>query len=137
MFKKITVLMMATVVVSLCFATGCMTTSKVNQLMDVPVNSNTGGSLSSAQVRKAILAAATKRGWVARELSPGVITATLAARGHKVVVDIPYSGSSFSIIYKNSENLDYNSADNTIHGKYNSWVANLRHDIDARLGQIR
>ena len=137
MSKKITTVMLAVLVASLLLVTGCFRQNQLNELVDLPVNSNTGGSLSASQVKKAIVEGAAKRNWVTRELSSGVITATLTVRSHVATVDIPYNGSNYSIVYKNSENLDYNADKGTIHNQYNNWVNYLKHDINLALSQIK
>lgn len=103
----------------------------------LPVRGATGQALEAAQVRQAILNGAKDKGWIARELSPGVITASLAVRNHLAEVEIPYSGTSYSIIYKSSSNLDYKASDQTIHNQYNNWVDYLRQAIDARLAEMK
>lgn len=91
---------------------------------------------SAEEVRKAIIAAGGGLGWVMKEQSPGLIVGTLALRVHLVVVEIPYTSTSFSIRYKDSQNLKYNAADKTIHANYNSWVQNLHNAIVARLSSL-
>ena len=68
-----------------------------------------------------------------KEQSPGLIVATLTLRDHLAVVEIPYSATSFSIRYKDSQNLRYNADDRSIHSNYNGWVQNLNNAILAGL----
>ncbi len=83
--------------------------------------------LKLAQVRTAILAAGISLGWTMAEVKPGLIQATLNLRKHTAVVDIPYSETKYSIIFKSSINLD--EKDGKIHKNYNSWVQNLSKKI--------
>lgn len=136
MTKKLT-LLSAILVLSLMLVPGCMRQASLLNPSNLPVVSATGQSLSEAQVKQAILAGAKDKGWIARELSPGVISASLAVRSHLAEVEIPYSGSSYSIRYKNSSNLDYKAGDQTIHNQYNNWVNYLRQAIDARLAEMK
>lgn len=136
MTKKV-FLLSAFMIMSLTLATGCMRQATLQNPTNLPVSSAIGQSLGEAQVKQAILAAAKEKGWVARELSPGVISASLAVRSHMAEVQIPYSGSNYSIIYKNSSNLDYKASDQTIHNQYNNWVNYLRQAIDARLAEMK
>ena len=136
MSKKL-FLLSALMIMSLVLVTGCMRQAALQNPTNLPVSSATGQSLKEAQVKQAILAAAKEKGWVARELTPGVISASLAVRSHLAEVEIPYSGSSYSILYKNSSNLDYKAGDQTIHNQYNNWVNYLRQAIDARLAEIK
>lgn len=88
---------------------------------------------SPEHVKKTILIAGASLGWVMKEQSPGLIVATLTLRDHLAVVEIPYSATSFSIRYKDSQNLKYNADDRSIHSNYNGWVQNLNNAILAGL----
>ena len=83
------------------------------------------------QVKQAIFSAAQERGWVPRVIRPGLIEATILVRDHKAVVEIPYTGTDYSIVYKSSENLRYRNG--TIHWNYNSWIAKLSKSIQYKL----
>lgn len=65
---------------------------------------------------------------------PGYIVATLHLREHEAVVDIIYDTQSYSILYKSSQNLQYNETNRTIHKNYNSWIRNLNVSIQRELG---
>lgn len=87
------------------------------------------------QVGEAIIEAGTKRGWSMTEVEPGLIRGEILVRGkHKVAVNIPYDADSFSILYLSSENMNYQLRDGQprIHPKYNSWIKNLKSDIEKR-----
>ena len=43
---------------------------------------------------------------------------------------------SYSIDYKNSLNLKYDSTKNTIHKNYNGWIQNLDNAIQVQLSQF-
>ena len=87
--------------------------------------------LQVAQVKTAIMFAGTSLGWKMAEVSPGLIQGTLNLRKHTAVVDIPYSATKYSIVYKSSINLD--EKDGHIHKNYNSWVQNLSNKIGGEL----
>jgi hypothetical protein len=57
----------------------------------------------------------------------GVINAKLSLRTHVAVVDVRYSATSYSIVYRDSTNLDYRG--DQIHKNYNGWIQNLDRDI--------
>ena len=135
--KKAYFLLSALTIMCLCLAVGCMRQAQLQNPKGIPVRSATGQSLSEAQVKQAIFAGAKDKGWVARELSPGLITASLAVRNHLAEVEIPYNGTSYSIIYKSSTNLDYKAKDQTIHNQYNNWVNYLRTAIDGRMAEMK
>ncbi len=87
--------------------------------------------LQVAQVKTAIMFAGTSLGWKMAEVGPGLIQGTLNLRKHTAVVDIPYSATKYSIVYKSSINLD--EKDGHIHKNYNSWVQNLSNKIGGEL----
>jgi len=90
---------------------------------------NAPKSATAAQVENAIKRAGGSLGWHMKEIAPGHLEARLPVRAHVAVVDIFYNNKDFSIKYKNSTNLKYDKADNTIHSNYNGWVQNLQNAI--------
>ncbi len=103
--------------------------------------------LTAEEVQKGIREAAAKLGWRVEPGEPGHIIATLQVRQHTAVVDIAYSQTSYSIVYKDSTNLDYGvqttsgieqgkivtSKRSVIHANYNKWVQQLNDAIFRRL----
>ncbi len=97
--------------------------------------------LTADEVQKGIRDAAGKLGWRVEPGDPGHIIATLVVRNqHTAVVDIAYSATSYSIVYKSSINLDYGepampvsdkygktvvAKTPVIHPNYNKWVQQL------------
>ncbi|RDX36283.1 hypothetical protein DZA50_04230 [Kangiella sp. HD9-110m-PIT-SAG07] len=79
-------------------------------------------------IRLSILRAGQVLGWKMDTVKPGLIRGTLHLRAHTAVVDIPYSLTDYSIIYVDSNNLDYDG--HSIHRSYPRWVNNLRAKID-------
>ena len=79
--------------------------------------------LTQDQVKGAIVRAGTGLGWIMRDAGPGKLNGTLILRTHTAEVEIPYSASSYSIIYKSSINLQ--EAGGNIHRNYNGWIQNL------------
>jgi hypothetical protein len=92
-------------------------------------------SATIEQVGQAIERAATGLGWTVARERPGVMVATLDVRTHKAVVRIAYDTKRFSIGYKDSVNLKYDGTD--IHYRYNSWIRNLRTEIEKESAAIR
>ncbi|SHF36499.1 hypothetical protein SAMN04487965_2043 [Microbulbifer donghaiensis] len=112
---------------------GC-TSNPLMNINDRPVPNRLDGSTQTQEsVRKGIIAGCVDKGWTCREISPGLIAASINVRKHRADADISYDGDSYSITYKNSELLDYNSRRNTIHRNYNRWIANLDSAIAKRL----
>jgi hypothetical protein len=91
-------------------------------------------NVSSEQVRKAIKVAGGGLGWVIKDAGPGKLEGTLNLRTHVAKVEIPYSTKSYSILYKDSINLNYDGSN--IHSNYNGWVQNLHKAIQVQLGQL-
>jgi len=88
--------------------------------------------LTKTQVKNAILAGASTKGWHAQEVSPGVIDASITVRHHYAEVKIPYSTQTYAIQYVTSTNLKANSQGG-IHRNYNKWVTLLNANIQANL----
>ncbi|MCL4802018.1 MAG: hypothetical protein KJ025_20675 [Burkholderiales bacterium] len=110
---------------------GCRTAA-VYDVVDAPVVGPADGrKLSSEQVRNAIIRAGTGLGWQVREVQPFLLEGTLHLRSHMARVNIPYSTERYSIVYKESDNLQYDGK--MIHSNYNGWVQNLDKAIKANL----
>jgi hypothetical protein len=110
---------------------GCFRCEPIQNVIDQGVVSASSKSLTQDQVRASILRAGAALGWQMKETGPGKLAATINLRKHQAEVEIPYSATSFSIIYKNSSNLD--AADGQIHKNYNGWIQNLSKGISAQL----
>lgn len=95
--------------------------------------------LTVDQVTKAIkLGIASRPGWVITKEDKGQFEATLNVRQHMLKVDIPYSATSFSIKYVDSQNLDYGDKKGVkvIHPKWVGWTRNLSSDIQRELSVL-
>ncbi len=79
------------------------------------------------KVEIAIFRAAADGGWSIRQLEPGRLEAEIRGRNYKAVVWITHDTRSFSIIYKDSRNLDYDGT--LIRWRYNNWIVKLRKSI--------
>ena len=87
--------------------------------------------LSNAKIVKAIQTGGAQRGWVVTEEGAGHLLATLNIRSHTVRADIKFTSSSYSITYRDSQNMKFKKG--KIHGNYNKWVRNLDGDIQRAL----
>ena len=112
---------------------GCRGGGQVYQVKDAPVVTASGKALSMDQVRKEIIAAGVAAGWQMAAPKPGEIVGTLNVRSHQAVGSIPYTAKSYSILYKDSSNLKYDEAAQTIHENYASWIQRLDGAIRSRL----
>ncbi len=103
--------------------TSCATKVVSNQY---PVRSG----LTLAKVETAISKAAVDRGWIKKTIDANSMELTLNLRSHQVVIDVKYDTNTYEMIYKSSQNMDYNPEKNTIHKKYSMWLGNLKRSID-------
>jgi hypothetical protein len=120
---------------ALMVISGCRT-STVQNVTDTSIVNATGKQLSLDDVTRAIVEAGAEHKWSMTVEKPGHIVGRLNLRSHTAVVDIPYSTTSYSILYKDSTNLKYDEADKTIHSNYNGWVQNLDAAIKLKLSQL-
>lgn len=93
-----------------------------------------GSQRTIEQVRDGIATAARQRGWT---VAPGqgneLIASILVRNRHYAEVSITYTVETFSIKYRDSRELNYNEARNTIHRNYNNWIITLSNDIKSHL----
>jgi len=111
---------------------GCRT-APVMDVVDAPVIEPAGGpKLTADQVKLAIQRAGATLGWQIKEVQPFLLEGTLHLRTHMAKVNIPYSAERYSIVYKDSQNLQYDGTN--IHSNYNGWVQNLDKAIKVQMG---
>lgn len=94
------------------------------------------GAGDAQRVQQAIVAAGMQRNWNVRPLGDGEMEASLLVRGkHTVVVGIRYTASQFSLVYKSSVNMNFETRDGQplIHPNYNKWVNDLKQGIQFEL----
>lgn len=101
----------------------------IQNVIDAPIA--TSSPVTAERVKSAIINSGVSLGWQMLETGPGVIQGTLHLRKHTAIVDVSFSTSTFSIVYKSSVNLD--EKDGKIHKNYNSWVQNMSRKISAEL----
>lgn len=88
---------------------------------------------SEDDMRRAILAALHSRQWTVERADPGNVMALINRRSHQAEISIPYSASSYSIHYRDSQNLGYKNG--KIHRNYNKWIHNLDRSIQQELSK--
>ena len=106
---------------------GCRTAD----LYNVRGAPGTSKAVSMADVEVAIRRAGHGLGWQIVPQGPGKAEGILVLREHRAVVDITYDTKSYSILYKDSSNLNYDGK--TIHSNYNGWIQNLDKAIRTQL----
>ncbi|MCF6255601.1 MAG: hypothetical protein L3J98_07015 [Gammaproteobacteria bacterium] len=128
--------MLSVVIISvfLILVTGCRGTVPVYNIENSPVAAVSDQDVSLDKVGEAIKRAGVKRGWIMKQDGEGHIVGILSVRKHVAKVDITYDAKSYSINYKDSEELNYKEGE--IHPKFNSWVENLQRDINLQLNRL-
>src|SRR4029078_5575610 len=111
--------------------TACNTIAPIQNVENVPVSSSSNKPLSPAEVRAAIVRAGAGLGAIMKCAGPGMINGTLILRTHTAEVQIPYSATSYGIVYRSSVNLQESGG--KIHRNYNGWGQNLHRGINAQL----
>jgi len=109
---------------------GCRTAAVYN-VNNSPVVSNK--ELTKAEMYKAIYAAGATLGWNITKVEEGLAKGQLNLRKHMALVNIKYNEKTYSIMYDNSLNLNYNKEKGTIHSNYNGWIQNLQRAIDTQI----
>ena len=125
--KKWTSLLALVVVSFLLTACGVKPVHEVESKA-VPINIQ-----NSAQVKQAIKRAGNGLGWIIKEVDENTLEGILFLRKHVAKITIPYSSSQYSLLYKSSEQLDYDQEAKTIHSNYNGWIMNLDRAIQVQL----
>ncbi|NIS91407.1 MAG: hypothetical protein GTN98_15290 [Woeseiaceae bacterium] len=99
----------------------------INNHENLPVPSRPGGGdFSLQEVQMLISKGCSERRWTPILEREGLITCSIIVRGrHFAKVKIPFTTSAYSILYLESDNLDYDPTRQTIHRNYNKWVINL------------
>ena len=119
---------------------GCRS-SPVQNIQNAQFGSPTYASSSNLTLddyERAIIRAGAQRGWTFERVEPGHLIGTVVVRGrHTAVVDVTFTTESYSITYNSSRNLNHDSATGEIHSNYNSWVENLRGDIQREVQTLR
>jgi hypothetical protein len=105
----------------------------LHEVRDVVVSTNIPNA-TKEDVRKAIIRAGGMLGWQMKDNGPDALTGTLVLREHTAVIDIPYTATSYSLLYKDSKNLKYRGS--SIHSNYNGWIQNLHRSINAQLSTL-
>jgi hypothetical protein len=109
---------------------GCRTVPRTMYEVDrAPIVASS--ALSMAEVEKAIRAGGASSGWVMTTLGTGNVEGSYAQSRSRAVVAVTYDTATFSIKYKDSENLRYEGDKISVH--YNGWVQNLERAIRAQL----
>ena len=109
--------------------------ARLENLEGLAVPERTDGTgFTLDEVQALIMQGCARRQWTPEFEGDAVITCSILVRGrHYVKVEIPFSETDYSILYRDSEEMDYDEERQRIHRKYNGWVNNLRLMIDRQL----
>ena len=90
-----------------------------------------------SDVESAIREGAAKRKWSVKKESSGLLSAQMNAQNkYPITVTISFTEKGYMIEHKESQNLKYDAATQTIHPSYNKWIKNLENDINYELSKI-
>jgi hypothetical protein len=120
--RRLTTLFAAVLVL---LGVACSSLTPVYNVEQAPLNAPPTASLSD--IEQGIIRAGAARGWQMAPKGPGHLVATLSVRGHFAVADIYFDQQTYSIVYRESRNLDYDGT--SIHGNYNKWIKTLQTEI--------
>ena len=98
----------------------------------IAVATRSGQAPSAEQLRQAIVAAASGKGWSIARQADGKLLATLVVRNkHTIVVEIACTADKYSLRYKDSINMKFEERDGQqlIHPFYNKWVLDFKEAI--------
>ncbi|MEX0759016.1 MAG: hypothetical protein WD100_05505 [Tistlia sp.] len=138
--RKLTILLPLMLAAAFALA-GCRATVPVKNVDGAvygPITASPGTQLTLDDYERAIIRAGSERNWIFERAGPGHLVGTNNVRGkHTAVVDVTFDTESFSIDYKDSSNLKWDSSKRTIHPNYNAWVDLLKADIQAEIQRMR
>ena len=103
---------------------------EISDPVDVPVE----GVATTSQVQRAVKASMARRGWVPGREKAGYIEGTLTKGDRYFVrIGVSYDDTKITIRYLDSDGLDYDAEDGTIHSSYNKWMRMLSREIGVNL----
>jgi hypothetical protein len=113
---------------------GACRTAPIYNVNEAPVPVVAQKQATMDDVKGAILRAGARLGWQMTETGPRVINSRIALRAHTANADVKYTTKTYSIVYRDSTNLEATSGQ--IHKNYNGWVENLDREIRVELMRI-
>lgn len=111
--KKIFLVLGATLILAACNTT--------NNISSYNRTSEVASSVSSAELRNAILEAGKERGWTVKAINNNTIQGTISAKGGiSATTNVTYGSGQYQFKLVNSTGLGQN--ENSIHRRYNNWI---------------
>ena len=108
-------------IVLLIFGLNACRTAPIYNARHIPISPRP--SATEEEIEKTIWYAGRRLNWHINKVRPGEMQGVFRKRDHTATVAIPYNKTQFSILYLDSENLDYDG--NEIHVNYNIWIKRL------------
>jgi hypothetical protein len=111
---------------SMLLAAGCASFEPQVAKLVEPMPNRFGCELEDSRIVQGITAGLVTERWrVTDSERPGHVLARRVVRGkHTLDVDIEYASTSYRLLYRDSQNLDYKRRDGErrIHGNANKWM---------------
>lgn len=111
---------------------GCV--APLKNITESAITTGSEKSASLTDLGEAVVKAGGSLGWRMQRIKPGHIVGTLFLRSHMAAVDITFDEDTYSIMYKNSSNLNYDGKE--IHRNYNGWIKRLDDAINREFSML-
>ena len=109
----------------LIFILNACRTAPIYNANHIPISPRSSATIEEGE--KTIWYAGRRLDWQINKVHEGEMRGVFRKGGHTMTVAIPYNKTQFSILYLDSENLNYD--DGEIHVNYNIWIKRLAEQI--------
>jgi len=123
-------------IIALLLISGCSRKDTIYNIPKSPIGEEKIGSGIYSDVYRAIKRAGASVNWVIRKTKEGEAIGRFQSRNHVAMVKIIYNNEYYSINYLESQNLNYDAENGTIHKNYNVWVHRLEKAINSNLSLL-
>ena len=106
-------------------------TQAVYDIINKPIVTGSGSTLSLGQVETLLRRAAEAKGWTVNRIEDGHIVAKIRVRKHYAAIDIRFGMTRYSITYSDSKLLKYDGTE--IHRNYNKWIKLIDMNVEQQL----
>ncbi len=134
---KIVNVIFAFLVLTLSCTANARTPEPILNYSAIPVAATSGVVLTENQVCQIVREVAEQRKWLVGVQPDGKLVASLSwnASKHTIVVEVACSAASYSVLYKDSINMNFGTRDgqSIIHPHYNKFVRELNDLVRTRL----
>lgn len=102
----------------------------MQEIIDSPFPWPPGKAATMEQAQHAVMAGLTAKGWTATVPAPGKAHGYIQKPDWRCEIDVTFNTKSYSILYSNSEHLDYDATKKVIHRNFNRWLQLLQQQIN-------